>query len=175
MNLTRWAFLYHGIQRMEALKLEAMQHSLARALGISVIPVRDPATGKMKMPVKLSEMQPLLLGIARPDYIQSVVKSMKDCESDLLGGVECDMPEAGDEEDFSNAPELPNVELGTDTGMEILDKPLNMALMTEAERRLVLQSIGVQVGEPAPVDQEVPANEPAKKEPARKGSFVLDD
>lgn len=121
MNPTRWAFLYHGMQRHEVQAMEIQQVTLARALGLGAIPVRDRENNKLRIPTKFSEMQPLLFAISQPAYAGHLAKLWEEMDKQETIGPIDDEP----------------IILDDDTGIEILDKPLETAVATEAERRQV--------------------------------------
>lgn len=164
MNPTRWAFIYHGILRSEKQQMDANQYTIARALGTATIPVRGK-DGKLKIPEKFSEMHPLLFAVAQPHYMGTLLKSWEELEQqstqDPLASIE-----------ISTAP----IELDTDTGMEILDKPLSQAIMTEAERRQVHEAIGIRFDKPD-IEEDLGEKPRPKEKPTapRVSSFVLDD
>lgn len=132
MNPTRWAFLYHGMQRQAVQAMEIQQMTLSRALGLSAIPVRDKATGKLRMPAQFNEVTPLLYATAQPAYMAHMLKLWEELEKQETN-VD---PDDGD---------CPPVDLlDQDTGIEILDRPIESIIQTEAERR----QLGIQ---PPPV------------------------
>jgi len=164
MNPTRWAFLYTGIQRHEKQHADLLQASFGRVLGAHLIPIHDPVTGKIRMPETFAEVQPILPAIARPAFLDYLAKSI-----DALGKDEVEAPVIEEVDDVPPGP------LSTDTGMEILDRPIDISRMSEVERRQVLAVAGVHVVDgvhpPAPPEQDVPG----QRARARRSSFVLDD
>jgi hypothetical protein len=162
MNATRWAFLYTGIQRHEKQQADLFQASLSRVLGAHLIPIRDHETGMLRMPETIAEIQPILPAIARPQFLGAMSEMYEQMEKQHL------LVESGDD----NGDMLP-MELPTDTGMEILDRPLDLSKMSAAERRDVLAAAGVHV-----VDGKMPSEEEGAVElprPVKRSSFILDD
>lgn len=161
MNPTRWAFLYHGIQRNEMQDMELQQVTIARALGLGAVPIRDRETGKLKMPTKLGEMAPLLFAVARPTYLEQVTKLWEEMdmqEKGLLEGPDPDAPSPDDEGLFGEPPEDPYA-----TEMQILQpaKPL-----TPEQRQHLLAAVGVQM---------LDADGKPVQGPSKRSSFILDD
>jgi len=161
MNPTRWAFLFNGITRLESQEMEIQRATLARALGLPLMLLRDK-DGKLRAPAKFEEMQPLLFAVAQPHYAGHLTKQWEEYDEQQKAG----------EVHFADIEELDTVPVeDTDTGIEILDKPLDRVSMTEAERRQVVEALGIQAVKPA-------WEEPPKESTGitrKTGSFSLDD
>lgn len=177
MNPTRWAFLYHGIQRNELQEMEIQQATLAKALGLPLIPVRDQ-DGRIRAPKNFSEMSGILPAVARPGFMEALMKVWQEREVDAELG---DIPELdvdigagyGDEDE--------------DTPLEILGRPTDFSKMSEADRQQLLQISGVlskeeadanlakELGEEKPRAPRGATRPEPKGGPPTRSSFVLDD
>jgi hypothetical protein len=165
MNPTRWAFVYTGIQRHEKQYADLLHASFGRVLGAHLIPIKDPETGKLRLPETFAEVQPVLMAIARPAFLSTIGDMIA-----KIGKEDEPVAEVGEVDD------APPIGLTTDTGMEILDGPIDISRMSEVERRQVLSVAGVEVVDrrtAEPLEGDVPGTQPTQ--PTRRSSFVLDD
>ena len=118
------------------------------------------------MPETFAEIQPVLAAIARPTFLSAI--------GDMIAKIGKEDEPATEAEEIDDAPPIG---LSTDTGMEVLDGPIDISRMSEVERRQILSVAGVEVVDrrsDEPPEQDVPGvTEPPK--PTRRSSFVLDD
>lgn len=162
MNPTRWAFLADGIQKAEQRHMEVVQWTVAKSLGIALVPIRDEKTGLLRLPESFAEMSPLLPIIASEAGLARIKNMWEEMErQDVV-----DMPDVDD---------IPPAPPGSETGIDFLDKPVDISKLPEAERRKYLHAIGVVVGTPPTADEEeAPVKRPAAST-RQRGSFRLDD
>jgi hypothetical protein len=158
MNPTRWAFLADGIQKSEEQRLEIVQWTVAKALGIALVPIRDEKTGLLRLPETFAEMPPLLPAIASEPFAARIKQLWEEMDQQQ----EVAMPDA---DEIQPAP------TGPETGIDFLDKPIDVTKLSEAERRQYMQAIGIVIGTPPPPGEEAP--QPKRAVP--RGSFRLDD
>ena len=165
MNPTRWAFLYHGIQRADQDQRDGLRLSLSQIFGSMMIPVRDKDTGKLRAPQNLDEIAPILPAMARKEYFDGIIEmwQKENAPETVPEGIE-------ERSDFSDM----------ETGLEFLDKPIDLSKMSEADRRLYMQAAGVILGEKPGVEEangDSPKTQSKKDEKAggSGSSFVLDD
>lgn len=158
MNPTRWAFLYHGIQRSEVQQMEVFQATLIKALGLHLFPVKDKKTGETRPLKDFNEVTPFIYAVASSERLKVIegLWSKAGQEQDL----ECAVEDL--EDDF-------DVDLGTDTGLEILDRPIDATKLSIAERRQITEILPP---ESRSVDPE-PKTKP--ETPKHVGSFSLDE
>lgn len=131
MNTTRWAFLYHGVQRSEKQQMEIAQLTLARALGLHVVPVQDEQ-GRLRMPQRFDEMTSLLPAIARKEYLAGVLQKIDDLQRQDTAAVSGDLPDSP-----------PQGLMADETGLEILDKPIDFRKLSVAEQRHAMAAMGI--------------------------------
>lgn len=155
MNPTRWAFLYHGLQQAEVQQMEVLQATLAKALGLNLLPFKDDK-GKVRLPETFAEMAPLARLIAPNDRLVEV-KAQWDAMLNQEKGV-ADVQLPNPEDDWEVGPDvyLEDIEktFEEDTEIEVLDLPRSKATQ-------------VIPGTPPPIDHE-------DEVPRLKSSFTLD-
>jgi len=165
--------LYTGIQRHEKQAADLMHASFGRVLGAHLIPIRDAVTGELRLPTTFQEVQPILPAIARPAFL-ATIGDVIDKMAKGMDGEQAAPP------DIREVDDAPPAEIDTgDTGLEILDRPIDISRMSEVERRQVLAVAGVEIVDqrkPASPEEDVRIDERgAHPVPIPRSSFVLDD